>query len=117
VRAAHTSCPRFSADNARPLPGRFVDEMDADLGGTNILAPLEAVFALPPTHRACESAPTRSAVRNVFLLTDGEVGPFPPPQPPSGSIPVVPHVWPPLSGPMDSDALTGVDHRANTTPH
>jgi hypothetical protein len=51
--------------------------MEANLGGTDILAPLEAVFALPPTNPLGPTSEmsTRPKVRNVFLLTDGEVAP------------------------------------------
>jgi len=41
-----------------------VDEMDADYGGTEILAPFEAIF---------EEEPVEGYARRIFLLTDGAV--------------------------------------------
>mmetsp|Transcript_8452 Transcript_8452/g.7503 ORF Transcript_8452/g.7503 Transcript_8452/m.7503 type:complete len:125 (+) Transcript_8452:355-729(+) len=42
-----------------------ISKMDANLGGTNILAPLKAVMAIEKKDKY---------PRNIFLLTDGSVG-------------------------------------------
>ena len=45
------------------------------MGGTEILAPLEHAFALPPARGAVGKSRIQ---RSVFLLTDGQVRPAPP---------------------------------------
>jgi hypothetical protein len=42
----------------------LLDTMKADMGGTELFAPLQHVFSI---------APTAGFSRNIFVLTDGEV--------------------------------------------
>jgi len=44
---------------------KYVRSVDADLGGTELYAPLKAIFEIPPT---------AGRSRQVILLTDGQVG-------------------------------------------
>jgi Ca-activated chloride channel family protein len=44
----------------------YLDSCQANLGGTELLAPLKAIYGQQPLHRKFE--------RNVILITDGEVG-------------------------------------------
>jgi Ca-activated chloride channel family protein len=51
-------------DDALEAAARWVERLQADLGGTEILAPLNELLALPAT---------RGVARRVVLLTDGQV--------------------------------------------
>ncbi|MBI2837254.1 MAG: VWA domain-containing protein [Acidobacteria bacterium] len=55
---------REYCDEALRQASSNVDGVDADLGGTEILAPLEAIF---------QNAPIRGFPRQLFVLTDGQV--------------------------------------------
>ncbi len=57
--------PRAYEDAALDAATHYADRLQADMGGTEILAPLAHIFATPP-------APGRA--RSVFVLTDGGVG-------------------------------------------
>ncbi|MGB6995691.1 MAG: VIT domain-containing protein, partial [Thermoanaerobaculia bacterium] len=53
----------YNEDNLNKAT-RHIEQMDADLGGTEILSPLEAIFELPPHPEL---------PRQLFILTDGHV--------------------------------------------
>jgi Ca-activated chloride channel family protein len=51
-------------DRVLHLARKWVESLDADMGGTEILSPIEAVYDLPFDDKGCD----------VILLTDGAVG-------------------------------------------